>query len=82
LVLQVEATWEILGTLPGGVSVRSARVFDDKRLIGRIVDIGGCGYRADFVNRSGEPEEILMSDYYTALLRIAEEAAERYKRFH
>ena len=82
MTILVQQNWEQVGVFTDGSPVRAVRVFDDRRIVGRVVDVGGGNFRADFVTSAGDLAEVIMPDYYAAILRIAEEAKARFKRLH
>lgn len=81
MTINVTESWHQIGNFDDGTPVRAVEIFNDKRLVGRVVDMGGA-FRADFVNVEGECCEIILPNYHAALMRVAEEAMVRAKRLH
>ena len=82
MIITVGQVWEVLGSYPDGRQIKAVDVFNERRLIGRLVDLGNGAFRADYVNIEGELHEDVLPGYYEALTRVAEEAQLRHGTLH
>jgi hypothetical protein len=82
MTIFVQTHWSQIGVMVDGTPMRACGVFDNDKVLGRVVDVGGGHYRADFINGDGNPQEIILPDYLTAVTRVVDEAVVRRRRMN
>jgi hypothetical protein len=77
MTIMIQTSWHQIGTRSDGAPLRAIGLYDNDKVIGRVVNVGDGCYRADFINCDGNPEEIVLPDYPTAIQRVVDEAVIR-----
>ncbi|MGW8182143.1 MAG: hypothetical protein ACWGQW_25730 [bacterium] len=54
-------------------------VFNETRVIGRLIDLGDGTFRADYIDVEGDLQEDLCPDYFSALDRVIDHAVARHR---
>ena len=74
MTIMIQNNWTQIGVGEDGSPIHACGVYEGDQVLGRIVDLNNGFYRADFVNGEGNPQEIVMPDYPSAIMRVVEEA--------
>lgn len=82
MLIHVDDEWQFVCNTAGGAEVRFANVFNEIRVIGRLVDLGDGTFRADYLDCEGDWCEVTCLDQLAALQVISSEALARHKMLH